>query len=276
MQAFEVEIEDNAVSNPGGNIDNPDFDFDAYEEELKNPKPEISPEYEENKKKLKKKLILNSILPLFIAFIAVITGNQFISNELIKDQSNLIELRVDKTTISFLKSMGESMTSTLMGPFTLQLRMLQKLKNIVLKAEGRDDFNYIEADTGRYDRFFKRNVDTGKIKIHCYSALELVANEEERKKMQRCLLMNDLYSTVKFWDWGKESYVKQFIPKYPSAVIGLESGHAKNIFHNMTKESEIAKMREMHPDLIYDLAIVQSLAPYIADERNIIILTYFI
>lgn len=267
MDSFETDFRDMTATEEIDDMDDT-IDFEEYEKELQEKTKQEQLHSKKNKKQLKQKLILNSIIPLFIAFIAVVVAGNLISNEIIKDQSDLIELRVDKTTIGFLKHIGKSMTETLMKPLTLQLSLLQKLKSIILQAEGRDGFRFLEADTGRYDRFFKRNVDNKKVKIRCFSALELVGNEVERKKMQRCLLINDLYSTVKFWDWGRDAFVKEYIRKYPTVIIGLERGHSKNIFHNMTKENELKKLREMHPDLIYDLAIAQTLAPYIVDERK--------
>lgn len=270
MEAFETEAE---YTHRRRSSDLDTEDFEEYENALKEEdihKPKKRFRFKCNTSSLRQVLLFNSIVPLCIAFVAVVTANSYISNELMKHQGNLIEERVDKTSTLFLKNIGKSMTENIMEPLTLQLRMIQKLKEMILNGRGRNGFRFLEEDTGRYDRYFKKNVDNKKIRIECFSILELISNSSQGTRMQKCLILNDLYSTLKFHQWDGMSNVKEQIPLYPSIVIGLESGRALNLFHNMTKDEEISQIKSMHPDLIYDLAIVETLSPYVIDERNII------
>jgi len=76
------------------------------------------------------------------------------------------------------------------------------------------------------------------------------------------LILNNLYQTVKYFDFKSilpdyndehlQDY-KDTFSGYPSLVIGLESGHKKSLFHNLDDPAQLQTLKELHPDLIYDL-----------------------
>ena len=238
-------------------------DLDNYFNKLENQKKQESEEDKKLRKALQNSLVFITIFPMLLGCVLISFLTILACNRVIRDEGILVSSAVESTSMNFLKDIAESVTDRIMNHISPHLEEVHKIRNKVMMARSNQGKIYLDPGTGDYNPTFKAHVDRGEIDFECYSILNIIKNQSLIQKFQGCLILNHLYSTLKFWkDWGDDLKYKQYFSEFPSILIGLESGHGKTLFQNLSDPHDLRLLRELHPQLVYDLAIVQEMVPF--------------
>jgi hypothetical protein len=156
----------------------------------------------ENGRKLEARVVTLSILPYFIGLLLV----SYISVQSFENQNNdivsIISNSAKGTNQRFTKNISELIADKLILSISSAVDGLIDIKTYLTTMKSSNGAFIINPENGDYGDLFKQRVNQNLMKNNCRSILNILPDKDSREKMQSCLIMNNLYPTLKYYDWS--------------------------------------------------------------------------
>lgn len=218
-------------------------------------------------------LLLWSLFPNCLAFSAISILTFYAMKLIISQEIKSFQIAVEETSMVSIKAMCYTLSASFMSIYQGELESILSIRDSLLDP---NQIGAVNPTSGRYSRPFRKFIEGGQAKYLCKNLQSIIKVDEQRNKLTPCLLAPGIYDTFKeLWKANPDDFTVKNIKSYPILSIGEEVGRGKVFFTDLSDSTQKAKLKEIHPDLPFDVQIAQSLASrFASDSYNDVIGTH--
>lgn len=203
-------------------------------------------------------LLLWSLLPNCLAFSAISILTFYAMNLILSQEIKSFQTAVEETSMTSIKAMCYTISAKFISVYQGELESILSIRDSILDPQ---QIGALNPTSGRYSRRLKNLVENGQAKYLCKNLESIISKEKDRDRLVPCLLAPGIYDTIKrLYDANSKDFIANNIKNYPVLSIGLEVGKGKVYFTDLSIPSQIELLKEIHPDLIYDIQLIQLLS----------------